>query len=122
MAYQRLGKFDSARDELLYDLLATNEWADEHEGHQEDFGAYAWACTILKPISPQDEALIHHLAKQIDADDAELPNQVYGHWVVSVNSQGFVHVEKMNSKDDLDALWTAYMASFERWSEQQEEE
>jgi len=122
MTYHRLGKFDSARDELLYDLLVSNDWADVHEGHTEDFGAYAWACTIEAPLTQDELVLVAGLAAQIDPDDTELPNSIFGHWVVSTGSQGFVHVEKMNSKDDLDALWTAYIASYERWAESQDEE
>lgn len=124
MTYQRLGRFDSALDEVLYYLASSEDWAADHEGHQEDFGAYAWVMTIdpAYPLEGEELATVQRLAAEADPDDATVPGAVYGYWVVSVNSLGFVHVEKLQDEDALDALWTAYKDSYERWAESQDEE
>lgn len=122
MTYQRLGRFDSALDEVLYYLASSEDWAADHEGHQEDFGAYAWVMTIEPPLEGEELATVQRLADEADPDDPTTVDEVVGYWVVSVNSQGFVHTEKMPDEEQLDNLWTAYKESYERWAEQQEEE
>lgn len=123
MTYQRLGRFDSARDEVLYYLASSEDWAADHEGNQTEFGAYAWVMTIEEwDMSEENLQTIARLALEADADDPLVPMEVYGYWVVSVNSQGFVHAEKLQDEDALDALWTAYKDSYERWAESQDEE
>jgi hypothetical protein len=117
MAYSRLGRFDSALDEVLYYLASSEDWAADHEGHQEDFGAYAWVMTIEEPLEGEELETVKRLASEADPDDATIVDEVIGYWVVSLNSQGFVHVEKMPDEEQLDNLWTAYKESYERWAE-----
>lgn len=116
MTYSRLGRFDSALDEVLYYLASSEDWAGDHDGDQENFGAYAWVMTIDPPLEGDELETVKRLAAEADPDDSTTVDAVIGHWVISVNSQGFVHAEKLQDEDALDALWTAYKDSFERWS------
>lgn len=123
MTYVPLGKFSSALDEMLYTLAASWDWVEDHDGDTEGFGAYAWPMSLdRESLTDEQLAEVAELATQIDPDDAELPNQIYGHWMISTNSQGFVYVEKMRDEDELDALWTAFKDSFDRWSEENPED
>lgn len=119
MTYQRLGRFDSALDEVLYYLASSEDWAQDHDGNQTEFGAYAWVMTIDPdyPLEGEELAAVERLALEADPDEPPAADSVLGYWVVSVNSQGFVHVEKLRDEDELDALWTAYKDSYERWAE-----
>lgn len=123
MAYVPLGKFDSALHELLYTLACHWDWADDHDGNVDGFGAYAWAMTVEREeLHGQQIAEVAEEAARIDPDDATLADSIYGHWVVSTDSQGFVRVESMPDQEQLDALWQAFTDSYSRWADANEEE
>lgn len=125
MAYIALGKFSSARDELLYILACDWDWAQDHDGDTEGFGAYAWRMTLdreIDALSDWNLAMIAEECERLDSEDATLADSIYGHWVISTDSQGFVRVEQMPDEEQLEALWTAFKDSYERWAEGQEDE
>jgi len=120
--YRRLGRFDSALDEVLYYLASSEDWAADHDGDQSDFGAYAWCMTIEEPLEGEELATVQRLAEEANPGHPIAPELVYGHWVVSVGSLGFVHVEKLPDEEQLDNLWTAFKESYERWAEENPDE
>lgn len=117
MTYSSIGKFSSALDEVLYYLASSEDWAQDHDGNQEDFGAYAWTMTIDPPLEGEDLATVQRLAAEAEPDNPLDPATVCGYWLVSVGSQGFVSVEKLPDEDQLHNLWTAFQESYERWAE-----
>jgi hypothetical protein len=122
MTYHRLGKFDSALDELIFDLATWNEWATESEGHTEDFGVYRWVMTIEGPLNHDELVLVAGLAAQIDADDNELTTQIFGRWIVSEYSGGSVTVSKYETEAHHDAAWAECQQAYEAWADKQEED
>jgi hypothetical protein len=120
--YQRLGRFDSALDEVLYYLASSEDWAADHDGNQTEWGAYAWCMTIEGPLEGEELETVKRLAEEANPGHPIHPELVYGHWVVSVGSLGFVSVEKLPNEEELDNLWTAFKESYERWATENPEE
>lgn len=115
--YKRLGRFDSALDEVLYYLASSEDWAADHDGNQEDFGAYAWCMTIDGPLEGEELETVKRLAEEANPGHPISPELVHGHWVVSMGSQGFVSVEKLPDEEELEHAWSAFKGQYERWAE-----
>lgn len=123
MTYVPLGKFDSALHELLYTLAASWDWVEDHDGNVEGFGAYAWPMTVdRESLSDEQLTELTDEAKKIDPDDTELPNQVFGHWMISTDERGFVYVTKFDEEWQLDTAWEAFKDSYSRWAEENEDD
>jgi hypothetical protein len=115
MAYEALGKFDSARDETLYSLCL--EWQEDYTG-ESDYGL--WSCPIS--ISEDDlsnETLIE-LAKSVD-DEMPL-SELLGHFLVQENSQGLVFVAKYADTDNRDADYQAQESAYSEWLESDDDD
>ena len=123
MAYVALGKFSTAREDLLYTLACHWDWAQDHDGDTEGYGAYAWKMSIERsdPLSDWNMAMLTQECERIDAEDATLLDSIYGYWVVSLDSRGFVRVEELPDEDQLENLWTAFKEDYERWVEANDE-
>ena len=121
MTYTPLGKFSTAAEELIFTLAFCDQWADEEGGNSGDYGLYFMAMSI-EPGSLSDEALqtVDRLAMKIDADDSNLPGSVYGHWLVTEDSQGFARVVAMESAQALTAAFTELQDEFYAWDSQDE--
>lgn len=119
MTYVPLGKFDCALHDLLYTLTASFDWAADHEGQTEDFGCYAWVMTLdRESMTDENLADVAREAALVDPDDATLVDAVYGHWIVSTDSQGFVYVTEFPDEEQLDTAWQAFKDSYAQWAEE----
>lgn len=123
MAYVALGKFSSALEELIFTLANYEQWAEESDGNSTDWDLYFWALSI-EPGSLDAPALatVDRLAAEIDAEDASLPESVYGHWLAMENSQGFATVEKFETEQELSEAYSRLQEAFEAWDSQDAEE
>lgn len=121
MAYTALGKFSSALEELIFTLANYEQWAEQEDGNSTEWDLYFWALTILKPLHPEAEATIRRLAAEIDGEDAELVESVYGHWLAMENSQGFATVQKFESEQELQEAFQQLQAAYAAWDSQDAE-
>lgn len=124
MAYQPLGKFGSALDELLYTLACHWDWAQDHDGNTQDFGCYAWKMGLERgeELSDWNLAMLTQEAERIDAEDTTLPDSIYGYWIVSEDGQGFVSVSQFETDQELEDAWEAYQDSYNQWAEESGDE
>lgn len=118
MTYTPLGKFDSALHELLYTLTASWDWAQDHDGDTEGYGVYQWRMSLEREdLHDGQLAELAEEAGGIDPDDTDLPNQVFGNWIVSTTSQGFVYVSKFESEELLEHAWELFQHAYGEWAE-----
>ena len=123
MTYVSLGKFDNALHELLYTLTCSWDWGHDHDGNVDGFGAYAWPLKLEREDLHEGQlAELADEAKRIDPDDTELPNQVFGYWLVSTDERGFVYVTKFDEEWQLDTAWEAFKDSYSQWAEENEDD
>lgn len=123
MAYSPLGKFSSAQEELLYTLAASEQWADEETGNSSDWSLYGWVISIeVGSLDAGNLETVQRWAGEIDSDDTELADSIYGHWIIWENSSGMVSVSKFETEEQLSEAWTQFVSEFEEWDSQDSEE
>lgn len=118
MTYVPLGKFDSALHELLYSLACHMDWAQDHDGTVDGFGFYQWRMTIEGELSPQELEDVKRECERIDADDTELPTQIFGNWIVTTDERGFVYCTAFETEEELDAAWQRFETAYAEWCEE----
>ncbi len=110
--YTPLGKYDSARDDLLHWLCTACDWANESFGNVDEFGAYVWKIS-------NDPADVHSLNGEINSvmedwfkdnpevtDSPELRAELVGHFIVTTVSSGLVFVETFETQRERDEAFT----------------
>ena len=125
--YHPLGKYSSARDDILH-YLCINGWDTGEFGNVSDYGAYAWQIT-------NEQAEVHRKNSEINSvladwfkdnpevtDSDELRAELEGWFIVWENGQGFVNVQSFDSEADLLETWHAEVTRYADWSEEQDED
>lgn len=117
------GKYSSYRDSALH-FLCSSEWGNDSFGDSNDYGAFIWRISNSLPE-------VHVLNTEInsvleDWEDAnpdciytreELRAQLVGHFLVSENSTGSVHVQEFNSEHAVTERFNAMQEHYNNWAD-----
>ena len=120
--YSPLGKFSTAQEELLYTLAASEQWAEEETGNSTDWSLYGWVISIeAGSLTPENLETVQRWAADIDSEDSELVNSIYGHWTIFESSSGMVYITQHATEQELSAAWADFVSDYEDWAGEDEE-
>jgi hypothetical protein len=125
--YTPLGKYDSARDDLLH-WLCTFDWAEESFGNVDEYGAYVWKISNEAVDVFQNNGEFNSVFEQWHEqcpeviDSADFRTELVGHFIVTTNSSGFVYVERFESQLARDVEFTIREQAWIDWDDQDDEE
>lgn len=115
-------KYHSFRDSALH-FLCNAGWGMESDGNSPEYGVYfsrisnTWE--DVKPTNTEFVSLIEQWG-EAEEDPALLTTDFYrslvGHFLVSEDSQGFVHVRDFPTEDALIARFRAFQEHYASWA------
>jgi hypothetical protein len=111
--YVRLGKFDNARDEFLYDMTL-NGWANESSGDSESPTRW-FALVIIERAELAEVWAALDDSRRAMVSARESAGDLVGSFIVSTDSQGFVYVESFDTADLARAEYAARDAEYGEW-------
>lgn len=107
-------KFDSARDEYLYDMCV-GEWANDSDGDSEAPTGYFWQISN----SPEELSEIVDAFGNLETRLGFIANElIVGYFIVQTNDQGFVYVEEFETQETLNDAYNSLTDEFSIWLEQ----
>lgn len=115
-------KYDSYRDSALHYLTLAG-WGNESTGNTDDYGVFltrignTW--DDVKPTNTEFQSVIEDWPDYEDAVALypEFFTQLIGHFIVSEDSQGFVHVRHYVHEDEAKERYDQFAEHYAQWAE-----
>lgn len=114
-------KYDSFRDSALH-FLCNAGWGNESDGDAPDYGSHFtrislnWSDVGLN--NTEFNSLIEQWENHEEAHGMEYHRfraSLVGHWLVSEDNQGFVHVRGFTREDQAKARFDAFAGHYAQW-------
>jgi hypothetical protein len=124
--YHPLGKYSSARDDMLH-WLCMNDWANESTGNSEAPTGYFWRISNapgdVNLHNGEFNSVIEDWFKDNPevTDSSELRFELVGHFIVTVVDSGMVYVAKYDGEKELLEGYQILEDEFCKWDEQDED-
>lgn len=125
--YTPLGKYSSARDDILH-WLCGNDWANDSFGNVGDYGSYVWKISNTPEEAQQSNGeFTSMLAEWLEGnpevtDSPELRSELVGHFIVTTTESGFVYVEAFDLEQVRDLTYSKAEEAYSEWDEEDEED
>lgn len=123
--YIRVGKFSSARDDILH-FLCVSEWGNESFGDVEAPTGYVWRISNnWEEVKPENTEFTSVLEDWLDAneevtDSPALRKELVGHFLITEDSNGLVTVEEFPTETALKNRFGHLEECFNTWNEEEE--
>ena len=124
--YHSLGKFSSARDDIL-SFLCLSDWAEESTGNVEaPTGYFSRISNTPEEVSMENGEFNSIMEEWLDfnqevTDSEELRSELAGHFIVQSMDSGFVYVYKYDSEKEMLSAYDELEKQYVEWEEQDEE-
>lgn len=124
--YHPLGKYSSARDDILH-YLCTSDWAEESSGNTESPSGYFWRISNKwVDVSLDNGEFNSVLAEWFEqnlgvVDSWDLRNELVGHFIVQGVDSGMVYVYKHDSNAEMLEAYAALDEQYGEWEDQDDE-
>lgn len=121
-------KYDSFRDSALH-FLCNADWGNESDGNANAYGVYFTRISLdwndVWPENTEFESLIEQWDEVTSG--AVIINETFlmtlvGHWLVSEDGQGFVHVRGFDTEEQVKARFDAFAQHYAEWSAAERDE
>jgi len=118
--YKSLGKYSSARDDLLH-YLSVNGWANDSDGNVEAPTGYFWEIANgpadVHSSNTEFNSLIEEWLQQNPevTDSEELRSELVGEFILTENNQGFISVYKCSNALELNVRMLSLTQEFFEW-------
>lgn len=121
----QLGKYSTDRDNILH-FLCTSEWSNESFGNVEAPTGYVWRIsnTLEEVHIPNTEitSLLEDQLKLYGIEDTEdFRKSLVGHFLVTEDSNGLVHVLECPSATSLVSEFNYLRNRFNAWDTQEDD-
>lgn len=120
--YTPLGKYSSARDDILH-YLCTNYWANDSFGDANDYGSYVWKISNEAADVSTENTEFNSLIEEwftingTVVDSPELRAELVGHFNVTTVDSGFVYVSAYDTEEARDAVYKLAEEAYGEWDE-----
>lgn len=121
--YHPLGKYSSARDDLLH-YLCTSEWSNESSGNSEAPSGYFWRISNevadVHQKNGEFNSVVEDWFKDCPevTDSQELRDELVGHFIVQGVDSGMVYVYKYDSEAEMLEAYAALEETYAAWDDQ----
>lgn len=121
--YHSMGKYSSARDDLLHYLCIT-DWAEESTGNTESPSGYVWrisneAADVQQANGEFNSVVADWFANTAVIDSPELRAELVGHFIVQTVDSGFVYVYKYDSAEEQRAAYDELENQYAEWDDEE---
>lgn len=121
----QLGKYSSDRDCILH-FMCTSDWSNDSFGDVEAPTGYVWRISNnwedVHIPNTEVTSLIEDELKTYDiADCASFRASLVGHFLITEDSNGFVHVLECPSQTSLVAEFNYLRNSYDAWADTEED-
>lgn len=119
--YVRLGKYDSARDDILH-FMCTSDWANESTGNSVDWEGYAWRISNTTSEVNKQNTEVNSLLEDWFKSNAEvrdsvaLRQELVGNFLVVELSNGMIDVASFDTPEALKEAYDAFEARYNEWA------
>lgn len=117
-------KYDSFQHSALH-YLCNADWGNESDGNAPDYGAHFTRITLtwsdVNPRNTEFHSVMDEWPDRADAMaryDHTFWTQLLGHFIVSEDSQGFVHVREFGSEDEAKRRFDQFAEHYAQWCEE----
>lgn len=120
--YHALGKFDSARDDILH-YLCTSDWAEDSFGNVGDYGSYVWRISNdVNDVSMGNGEFNSILEEWFGwnegvTDSPELRAELVGHFIVTTVDSGLVFVTAYDTREAMMEVYKVAEEDYREWDE-----
>lgn len=124
--YHSLGKYSSARDDILH-FLCMSDWAEESSGNSESPSGYFWKISNapgdVNLHNGEFNSIIEEWFKENPevVDSSNLRFELVGDFIVQGVDSGMIYVYSYESKAEMLEAYEALEEQFSAWDEQDEE-
>jgi hypothetical protein len=121
--YIPLGKFSSARDDILH-FLCLSDWAEDSDGNSEAPTGYFWRISnkaedVQMENTEFSSIMDEWLAFNLEVtDSAELRSELVGHFIVQAMDSGFVYVGTYSTEEAMIEVFTDMQNEYSKWDDQ----
>lgn len=118
--YNPLGKYSSARDDLLH-YMCTNGWANDSDGNVEAPTGYFWEISNTAEDVSVNNGEFNSLIKEWLEDNPEVTDsgilraELVGNFIVTENDQGFISVYRCSDELELNVRMLSLAQDFFEW-------
>lgn len=122
--YIPLGKFSSARDDILH-FLCLSDWAEESDGNSEAPTGYFWRISNRAEDVNQSNTEFNSIMDEwLDfnkevTDSPELRAELVGHFIVQGMDSGFVYVGTYSTEEAMMDVFTDMQNEFSKWDDEE---
>ncbi len=125
--YHPLGKFSSARDDILH-YLCTSDWANESSGNTEAPSGYFWRISNKWVDVSSDNGEFNSVLTEWWADNPEvadswdLRNELVGHFIVQGVDSGMVYVYQYDNEAEMLEAYAALEEVYAAWDTDEDDQ
>lgn len=122
--YHPLGKYSSARDDILH-FLCTSDWAEESSGNTESPSGYFWRISN----TPEDVSMNNHEFNSVIedwfkdnpevTDSSNLRFELVGDFIVQGVDSGMIYVYQYESKAEMLEAYEALDEQYGQWDDEE---
>lgn len=118
--YRSMGKFDSARDDILH-FLCISDWANESDGNSEASTGYFWRISnrtndVTDTNTEFNSILSEWLEMNPEVTDSPvLRSELVGHFIVQAMDSGFVYVGSYDTEAEAAGVFESMQTEFSAW-------
>lgn len=115
-------KYDSYRDSALH-FLCNAGWGNESTGNTDGYGVYLTRIgNTWEDVKPSNTEFLSVIEDWPDYEDAtalypQFFTQLIGHFIVSEDSQGFVHVRHYVDEAEVKRRYDQFAEHYNEWAE-----
>lgn len=124
--YRSLGKFSTARDDILH-YLCNNGWANDSFGDVESPVGYVYKISNnWDEVKPENGEFSSIMGDWFESnpeavDSPELRKELVGHFIVREDDRGFVGVQRLVFAANRDEEYKRLEKIYEIWADQSED-
>lgn len=121
--YIPLGKYSSARDDLLH-FLCTSDWAEDSSGNTESPSGYFWRISNTSEDVSQKNTEFNSVVEEWFkdcpevTDSPELRAELVGHFIVQGVDSGFIYVYQYDNEAEMLEAYEALDEQYGQWDDQ----
>lgn len=124
--YYSMGKYDSARDDLLH-WLCNMDWANESFGSTESPSGFVWKISnSVEDVQESNTEFTSVIAEWLEdtnvTDSPAFRAELVGDFLVQTDSQGFVYVAAFDTQLERDTKFTELETLWVEWLGDEDED